>query len=349
MLVERLGDFAVRGVPGRHKDGNELVLLFAAVHLDMPAPSRLLQPAPRLSQQQPALLAEDLYYGEAGCSSLRMEAQVAYCRRGTEIYVDAEACSPAGQPPTGMVAVEVVVGPCHKQVLVFGNRRWRGGLRGNSITAPEPFSVMPLRFEQAFGGTVRDKNEIIEHEPRNPVGCGLYKDERAARDQPLPNLEDPRALIRSPRDRPPPAAVSPCARNWQPRLAYAGSYDQAWLRTRAPLWPVDFNELFFQAAAPGLHCATSLRGGENVLLRGVSPDGDISFVLPSIRLVAKTEFQDTQDRQLMNLDAVDLSPATGTLSLIFRTSVLAPKGLHTHRVSRIRALEPWESAPEVLR
>ena len=126
-------------------------------------------------------------------------------------------------------------------------------------------------------------------------------------------------------------------------------YDEPWIRRRAPHWPVDFNGLFFQAAAPGLYCPTPLRGGETVLLRGVAPGGDVAFALPGIRLLAKTEFQHAQNRQLMNLHAIDLSPATGTLSLIFRASVLAASGLHTHRVSRIRALEPWESSPGVMR
>ena len=42
-----------------------------------------------------------------------------------------------------------------------------------------------------------------------------------------------------------PAGFGPIPPHWQPRLRYAGTYDEAWQRDRYPLYPTDLDDRFF--------------------------------------------------------------------------------------------------------
>jgi len=63
----------------------------------------------------------------------------------------------------------------------------------------------------------------------------------------------------------------------------AGTFDTAWSRTRQPLLPEDFDERFYSSAPPDQCFKGFLRGGEPMILHGLSPDGDIRFPIPSLR------------------------------------------------------------------
>jgi hypothetical protein len=104
-------------------------------------------------------------------------------KRNAEVLVS-DRC----HPPSGEQAVSYVrlrIGVVDKQIAVIGNREWRDGVP----TPPLPFASMPIEWSRAFGG---------EGFPRNPLGVGA---EGVGVRYPLPNLEDPRRLIRSPRER----------------------------------------------------------------------------------------------------------------------------------------------------
>lgn len=97
----------------------------------------------------------------------------------------------------------------------------------------------------------------------NPIGCGfrVRGSERALTGMPLPNLEDPKHLIDSPKDRPPPAGFGYIHPHWEPRWRYAGTYDEHWKKNRAPYLPTDFDPRFNQAAHPDLSADSYLQGG----------------------------------------------------------------------------------------
>src|SRR5262249_31717018 len=101
----------------------------------------------------------------------------------------------------------------------------------------------------------------------------------------LPNIEDPRQLISAPGDRPAPVGFGFVAKPWMPRVAFAGTYDERWQRTRAPLLPDDYNPRFTAAAAEGLWVESGLSGGETVELVQMNPGGRLRFTLPTIPLL----------------------------------------------------------------
>src|SRR5262245_21222552 len=97
----------------------------------------------------------------------------------------------------------------------------------------------------------------------------------------LPILEDPRALIKTPRDTPAPTGFGFLGRAWQPRLAFAGTWDERWRQDRCPLLPLDFDERYHNGAPADQIATPHLAGGEPVAVTGASPRGELRFDLPS--------------------------------------------------------------------
>ncbi|MFE8597112.1 DUF2169 family type VI secretion system accessory protein [Archangium violaceum] len=332
--LENLTTFGATTFPSLDEAGRELLVACVAGRFELPPAGRSSETPPARSDKQLPPPMEDGWWGQPDASSLRVEGQSTWFRPATDIYISGRAWAPRGRPIKEM-QVGVRIGPCRKILQVFGERVWAQGLLEPRPSAPLPFESMPLVYERSFGGA---------SEPRNPVGRGLHASARASVEQPLPNLEDPHQLIHHHSDRVTPVGLGPIARSWQPRLAYAGTYDEAWVKNRAPLWPLDFDHRFFLAATPGLVASPWLKGGEPVVLSGLSPDGQWTFPLPRHRLAVKVVFQHRVERRPLVLDAVHIEPEERALTLIWRAAVVAHEELSRHEYSVVRELEPWEEA-----
>ncbi|PRP97429.1 hypothetical protein ENSA5_34210 [Enhygromyxa salina] len=342
--IENLSPYGFAFLPNVDRDGEEIVVVAAAAHFALPpAGRRHLGPLAPCEDQAPPHF-DDVYWGDPTTTSLRYEGQSAYTRPGTDIYLNGSAHAPGGRA-VAEVAVELAVGSCRARARVFGDRVWVNTAGALRVSPPVPFVRMPLVWERAFGGGSVDAGEH-GYEPRNPIGVGVYASARAASDAPLPNIEHPAALISELWSRPPPVGFGPIGRHWRPRVAFAGTYDESWVRNRAPLWPDDFDERFFLAAAPGLSAIPHLRGGEPVIMSGVDPGGGLGFRLPTVRLSCKSVFKRRVERVGMRLDAVILEPDEGSLTLILRATVALGRG-GDHNYTVVRALEDWEAMPEI--
>ncbi|HWL85337.1 MAG TPA: DUF2169 domain-containing protein, partial [Polyangiaceae bacterium] len=127
-------------------------------------------------------------------------------RTGCDLVVVASAYAP--QPVEHMV-VSVSAGRFQNHLMVVGDRIWepRGG-NGLAPSRPQPFREMPLDWTRAYGGKTQHEGLDISH-PLNPVGRGFYPMIEAAIHRPLPNIENPHALIHKWDDRPLPVSWSP--------------------------------------------------------------------------------------------------------------------------------------------
>jgi hypothetical protein len=105
------------------------------------------------------------------------------------------------------------------------------------------------------------------------------------------------------------------------RLKYAGTYDEAWRKSRAPFLPADFNYRFFSCAYPELRTETYLMGGEKVFADGVSPEGPLWFYLPRIKVEVKTVFEHKSVICGSALDTVIFDADTLQILLLWRQMV----------------------------
>ena len=170
-----------------------------------------------LAEEQVPVTLADEYHGDPTASSIRAASDVSIGKPSTDVVINGSAWAPGGNP-TWQMDVSASVGPVAKSIRVFADRVWDVGSGVATISWVAPFVRMPLVWERAFGGTdVTDKGAVME--PRNPAGAGFRASDgtKPLAGLPLPNVEDPRALISGPGDSPAPAGFAPIAPNWEPR------------------------------------------------------------------------------------------------------------------------------------
>lgn len=313
----------------RDLEGAETWLVAVKATFDIAADGAL---APSL--EQPPVLDAPVHWGEPGKSSLRYDVDLVLAKKTTDVLVLGHACAPAGSTAT-FIDAGFRVGPIQKVLRVFGDRCW--GAFGASD--PLPFDRVPLTYERAFGGRdSRSAHADRDWEWRNPVGTGFVTSRANAAGVALPNVEIPGSLIKSWSDRPAPGGFGPVCCHWQPRAALAGTYDDDWRQTRQPLLPRDFDIGFFQCAPLDQQAPRFLRGGEPVLLRNLSPRGDLRFLVPKVYLGFETRFLDgsRQVHQTRHLHTVIIEPDFPRVSVVWHTALQCHFKVHKLEKTIIR-------------
>jgi uncharacterized protein YjbI with pentapeptide repeats len=216
--------------------------------------------------------------------------------------------------PAPMIVASFRLGALAKRFAVVGDRVWSGGLISR-LSDPIPFTEMGLSAERAYGGPGFDPN---------PIGSGRRDrnvDGKTVR--PLPNLEDPAALIDSPSASPPPVLVGPRPGWFPARLALAGTYDAAYTRARWPWLPEDFDWRYFLEASPDQAIGGYFRGDERLALSNLHPSlPELETALPGIapRVLVHTRSAEREsiDEVPLRLDTVVWDSELAKLLLTWR-------------------------------
>jgi len=274
-----------------------------------------------IADEQMPVLSEPVYRGEPGKSSLIYDTDVVLEKPGTDCVLIGHA--QALKPHLAYVDVTFGVGPVKKQARVFGDRRWKKSMLGGaSIIKIRPIEEIPLIWENAFGGIDVSYEDSSKHEicQENPVGQGFMaaKSNIDIDGQLLPNIEDPANLIKNPKRRPKPVGFGMIAPYWQPRVSYAGTYDEQWRKYISPLLPEDFDTRFNLSAAPGLSTKTHLQGNERVLVEGASKQERLLFDLPGITPMVTVRRWGYEGDLLVRLETVIVKPDDELVTLTWR-------------------------------
>lgn len=236
---------------------------------------------PELTRKQLPIFTGDIVK-DKDPSSTRFESDLVPFKPCTDVVLVGRAYAPEGKPVTEMVA-GLRVGQLRCGVAVIGDRKWQTQLLEKpTISYTQPFLTMDLVYERAFGGFDKPAGMYCKE---NHVGTGFIGKRSAERVEglKLPNLEDPRNLINAWNSRPTPAGFGFYGRSWAPRLAYAGTYDDKYMKERHPLLPADFSYRFFNGAHPDLQVGGYLRGDEEIDLLNVCPNASrVHFRLPGL-------------------------------------------------------------------
>jgi hypothetical protein len=275
-----------------------------------------------LADEQTPPVAADVYWTEAGKSSIKYASDMHIGKPSTDIVMLGHACVP-GQKEATQLDVSLSVGKVNKTVRVIGDRQWQDG----RMTPPAPFTTMAMVYEKAYGGVHIANGKMAGSETRNPVGRGFAGSRKAAEMNgvPLPNLEDPRQLISEYSDQPAPACFGFCAPNWHPRVTFAGTYDDAWQTTRAPYLPEDFDRRFFNMAHPDLIYPGYLQGGEPVSISNMHPEGTLKFDLPQVNLISHIHVAKRVEQPEFHLETLLLEPNQRKLSMVWRSAMPCDK------------------------
>ncbi len=194
---------------------------------------------------------------------LRYASDFALFKPGADLLLAACGYPPGGRPQSTL-EVSFSVGSWSKSLVVLGDRHWKEGLLGATLTEPLPFTRMPLTWSRAFGGPSFKKN---------PLGKGADKivlpDGKKARL--APNVENRKSLWLSVDAPPNPSSFGPVDSSWPQRMSKVGTYGATWLKKQWPWFPEDFDWGFFNAAPPDQQWPAGrfLKGDETLSFRNL--------------------------------------------------------------------------------
>lgn len=304
------------------KAGRERVVVVAKGTYAIPS---LANQAPSLLAEQVPLVTGDVFGGEPGASAVVNENDFAAVKPRCDVLLNGSCYAPSGRTAT-QVMVALRVGELTKSFRVTGRRHYRSGLLTTTLSAPEPFSVLKLGYELAYGGVDRDSADPASHAwyPLNHVGVGFYPnaDGNSLRDKPAACTEELEQSANRPNGRYKPMAFGPVGRAWQQRIRWAGTYDQKWLDEQFPFLPLDFDDRYFQSA-PEDQQIDYPRGGDSVALLNLTPQGRTLFKLPpDLRLpVLFLGRDDSLTEVAAVVDTLLLEPDDGRFMLVWRASI----------------------------
>lgn len=304
---------------GVQPDGRELLVVVVKGTFLIPRPGEPTELAP----EQEKLVEADVFTGEPGLTAPLYETDYAPRKPRCDVLLNGSAYAPNGNPAE-RVRVGLRVGSMNKVFDVVGNRVWQEVMATISSTPPAPFTVMPISYENAFGGIDNSLEHVGERHAYLPnhAGKGFFHnlDTYVYSGKPLPNTEESHDPVTMPNGKYRPMAFGPVGRAWEPRPRFAGTYDQDWVDNVFPFLPADFDERYYQAA-PADQQIEYPRGGEQVTLYNLTPQGRVDFKLPTIS-VPVTFFPKTGDNITVEsvIDTVTIEPTLGRFMLVWRGS-----------------------------
>jgi hypothetical protein len=284
---------------------------------------------PSLHEAQLPLTMSDVFYGEAGLSAPKYEIDFAPCKHRCDVLLNGSAYAPGGRP-IDRVVVGLQIGNSSKSFSVVGDRVWfsAGGVRAS---APAPFTVMPISYDQAFGGVDLRHDDPQQHAAftANPSGRGFHKhlNDEWLDGTPLPNTEELGNQVVQPDGAYRPMSFGVIGRHWDPRYRYAGTYDQNWLDNVFPFLPADFDAQYYQSAPSDQQMSKPL-GQQSVTLLNLTPDGRRDFVLPHFEAPIHVFSKKNRREDLIApLDTVVIEPDLERLTMTWRVARPLKKGM----------------------
>jgi hypothetical protein len=325
MTIANASHFAALAVPSTGPDGRDIVIAVVKATFVFREGRAVLA-----DRQVPVRAADVPYFPDAPVSSIRYPSDLCPEKRGTDVIIVGDVVAP-GPVPSSDVAVLIR----EREVLlrVHGERVYCEGLAGVVLGPAAPFERKPIVYERAYGGATADR-ELVEE--RNPVGRGVAKTAAELVGTPAPQIEDPAHPITSAEDRPAPAGLGAVSPHWMPRRGYAGTFDDAWLRSRMPLMPADFDLRHHNVAHPALQFDEPLAAGEFVAILGMHEDGLWSIDLPAVPVTLSGRLHDGRRVTVRPLiDTVLIEPGKDEVQLTVRHAFPLGRGKSLLREIRV--------------
>jgi len=252
---------------------------------------------------------------------------------GTDVILVGHAHPPIMRSVTS-VDVSLRVGPVKKTVRAFGLRAWKlSSFSGLSPGPARPIQEpVPLRYELAWGGMDIAEGEKPIGEPRNYVGRGVVRNPRAHVDMPAVQLED----VSGSRA---PACFGAIHRHWQPRVQYAGTYDAAWMESKMPLLPDDFDARYHVGVPHDQWSPTPLWVDEPIEVLNATEDGVLRAQLPRLSPRFFSVVAGERKEHATHLDTLLVDADARRVEATFRAAIPIP-----HKLQLLEEIEIVEGS-----
>jgi len=251
-------------------------------------------------------LRQDIIEDEYG----NLEPDIFFSRTGTDLMIFGDAVSDKGKVKNLMVTV--TAGDYQLSMMVIGNRIWeKRNSKSQDLTPsePEPFEKMPMTYKNAFGGKAKTEYGDLPFAD-NPLGKGYYLTKEEAENKPLPNIENPKALIKQWNEQPEPVGIAPYPSNWGLRLKRIVSVKGDDIE----LLPENG---IFDKAIPALS-GKRLESGQIVSIVGMRKSGKVQFQLPVCPFEAVVSLGNKVHIRELVLEEVLIDLRQSTVDLSYR-------------------------------
>lgn len=240
----------------------------------------------------------------------------------TDICLAGTALAPGDGSQPFLISAEV--GDWSKRLQVHTDRLWRR-MRGVRPSETAPSRELPLTWHHAFGGMQQLDDGVEEAFPDNPIGTGFTGKNTRPDELALPRLTYPDEDVTRPGVQIRPASFLPIPRNWPARATLAGTFDDAWMKLRAPLLPTDHDPAWRHSAPLDQRYPGFLQGGEPVRLTNILwRDGSFAapeFRLPKLAFRVDLRFDGAWQSVPMHVQDLMLWPDEGYFTLLWMGSL----------------------------
>ena len=204
-----------------------------------------------------------------------------------------------------------------KWLTVRGERYIQDDVIGFSFTKSKESEKVAIRYENANGGTVdnpkfdpEDKEVRKQHliyAAYNPIGVGVAHKVLFQKNEKLraPQIESMTEDLDKPNMPYVPQGFGCIGRSWKPRITYAGTFDDAWIKEKHPIMPDDYKEQYNNAAHPDLQLKSYFEPHDKIVLHNLIKDRyQQSFELPNFHFKGTTETFFKPQEFYLNIDTV---------------------------------------------
>ncbi len=282
--------------------------------------------------QTPFVWADE-YVGLPEEGGLYRQADFIPYKPATDVTVRGHSYAPEGRAaPLWMAGLRVLDRSgqvrAETRLNVHGPRFWRrkdAAPGGYELTPGQPAEYVPLDWRWSFGGRLAPTRAGGEAPwcMDNPVGVGMPGWNGASGDYPAPQIESALTPVADPARTYAPANLAPIPPAWRPRQRHAGTYDEAWRRSRHPLLPQDFDYRFYNCAPAETVVTPFLSGDETVQLLNLDARmSRIDVALPGLRLEAIVQERTARP---LRLDGVHIDADRGMAELTWRNAYVNDK------------------------
>jgi hypothetical protein len=276
---------------------------------------------PRAVEAQP-IAEEDEFTGDPASSGLLVASDLGPMKPKVDVLLAGALAFPR---PTTEIDVLLLVGTrLQKGARVFGDRVWLPSSVADVVPSqPRPVTTVPIAWERSYGGG--DVQDPKNCEARNPVGSGVARDPTSLHGEAAPNFEDPDHPLGALIGKAAPIGFGPIAQHWQTRIRLAGTYDEAWEKSRRPLPPADFSPAFFNVA-PADQQLDGYVPGEEVRLVNMTTASQDCFRLPDFSVPATIVSSDELTESIAEVDTITIEPEARRFSLLAKAQASLPSG-----------------------
>jgi hypothetical protein len=263
-----------------------------------------------LAAAQDAAIEADVYTCEGG--GLTLATDLVPFKKRPEVLVVGSAYAPEGRPAPSIVA-RLALPEIDKAIQVVGDQYAEEGGR---LSAPVPFTRMPLVWERAAGGPG------TENPAGMPLGDPAWAD--ATGYVAAPNLLPVGVSLTSVGALVPPVSLGPIAPLWPTRAAWLKGHAEGWSPSRwhERPFPADIDIAYFNAAPVDQQRASPF-GEETIYLENLHPRfARLSTRLAPVTPVATVDKGAGAEPLRMRCDTLVIDADRGLAILVWRGHVL---------------------------